>query len=150
MKTIRMLAVLAIVSFLTDCSLSCDERYKSAWSIISQTAYKHSSCEKNRDCVLVSVNTKCREDCPMAINRDGVSDMESAVEEANEKYCNSYEEDGCGDSKYIAAYDCGNLVPVCENSVCEVLDTGADAGISDSGIEDAGQGGSDDAGTDAG
>ena len=98
--------------------LSCDERLEKSSDEISSVLNESLSCQNSEDCTTVDIGTGCQGACPVAVARSGAQTVEETIENANNKYCQNYQEDGCS---YVTPR-CALWVPVCDNEKCDLVE----------------------------
>lgn len=94
--------------------LTCGERVQKSNAEIKAVADENVACEKDEECTTIGFGTDCVGGCPMAVAKSGVSAVQAAIDEANGKYCQSYQEDGC---PYMTP-GCLAPEPACRNKQC--------------------------------
>lgn len=77
------------------------------------------SCTQDEDCTRVSQDTQCNGTCPVAVAKTGLSDVEQAIERADQEYCASHQALGCG---YVTP-GCMAMEPACQNDICVMVQT---------------------------
>jgi hypothetical protein len=83
------------------------------------------------DCVVAnSFPVRCHDDCggAIALASTGTSAVESSVNDANHRYCQPFEEQGCRVELLPCVAPLPDGTPVCESGICQSIEASTPAG----------------------
>ena len=96
--------------------LTCDERKDAARDLVGAALASPPTCNADSDCTTMSLATGCGYPrCDRVVHRSVVDKIQAARQQANERYCSTYRQDGCRMGPVVR---CARATAVCVEGVC--------------------------------
>lgn len=113
-----LLTVLLSASMMAACAdgndLPCEERSAHASEMVRIAISEDLSCMSDADCTSVTPEILCAGGCgDQAVAKVGLKNVQDAVQQANENYCDGFAEDGC--SYVTPGCIATNATPTCSS-----------------------------------
>ena len=113
------LAACALGAAAAGCEPSCHERERSSMDAVGEVARDPvlSACDRDEECILVSVRIGCYESCPdsFPVRRDSVDLLAERLNDVNDEHCADFVEE-CG--RPVAHFICLPLYAACVDGRC--------------------------------
>ncbi len=92
----------------------CEKRLRMSERRINRVIEKTRPCRADQECVRVETSTDCQGDCGAYVNAKYARRVQSFIDHVDERYCSTYQEDGCP----YATPDCQLTVGACVRGLC--------------------------------